>query len=215
MYAYLYIYESSVNLIWYLYLFWLNKLCLSLSLSQCWIIVNWTLGNTLQWNFNQNTQLFCLVGDELTLLYCVPEWPLFLMDHVCPGSWSHPERVNFPRAEYLAPAMSIGDWFFPAPQIVLPASLPHREGSGKTSHMVTSWKHFPHCCPFVKGIHRSPVDSLCKGQVTRNFNVFFGVNLNKLLHKQWSWRSCEPLHSCDVTMMTQTCSCRKPHEMRS
>ena len=27
-------------------------------LNQCWIIVNWTLGNKLQWNFNQNTKLF-------------------------------------------------------------------------------------------------------------------------------------------------------------
>ena len=33
-YGYLYIHESHVNLIWYLYLFLLNKLCLSLSLSQ-------------------------------------------------------------------------------------------------------------------------------------------------------------------------------------
>ena len=27
-------------------------------LNQCWIIVNWTLRNKLQWNFNQNTKLF-------------------------------------------------------------------------------------------------------------------------------------------------------------
>ena len=27
-------------------------------LNQCWDIVNWTLGNTIQWNFNQNTKLF-------------------------------------------------------------------------------------------------------------------------------------------------------------
>ena len=27
-------------------------------LNQCWVIVNWTLGNKLQWNFNQNAQLF-------------------------------------------------------------------------------------------------------------------------------------------------------------
>ena len=32
-YDYLYIHESYVNLVWYLYLFLLNKLCLSLSLS--------------------------------------------------------------------------------------------------------------------------------------------------------------------------------------
>ena len=27
-------------------------------LNQCWVIINWTLGNKLQWNFNQNTRLF-------------------------------------------------------------------------------------------------------------------------------------------------------------
>ena len=27
-------------------------------LNQCWVIVNWTLRNKLQWNFNQNTKLF-------------------------------------------------------------------------------------------------------------------------------------------------------------
>ena len=30
----------------------------SLYLNQCWVIVNWTLRNKFQWNFNQNTKLF-------------------------------------------------------------------------------------------------------------------------------------------------------------
>ena len=29
---------------------------------------------------------------------------------------------------------------------------------------VIKWKHFPHYCPFVRGIHRSPVNSQHKGQ---------------------------------------------------
>ena len=29
---------------------------------------------------------------------------------------------------------------------------------------VIKWKHFPRYCPFVRGIHRSPVNSLHKGQ---------------------------------------------------
>ena len=29
---------------------------------------------------------------------------------------------------------------------------------------VMKWKHFPHCWPFVRGIHRSPVNSPHKGQ---------------------------------------------------
>ena len=27
-------------------------------LNQCWVFVNWTLRNTLQWNFNQNIKIF-------------------------------------------------------------------------------------------------------------------------------------------------------------
>ena len=32
---------------------------------------------------------------------------------------------------------------------------------------VIKWKHFPRYCPFVRGIHRSPVNSLHKGQWRR------------------------------------------------
>ena len=55
-------------------------------------------------------------------------------------------------------------------------------------------KHFPRYWPFVRGIHRSPVNSPHKGQwrgerpVTRSFDVFFDLRLNKRLSKQsWGW----------------------------
>ena len=63
-------------------------------LNQCWVIVNWTLRNKVQINFNQNTKLsftkmhlkissvkwrpFCPGGDELTLgqeMICCPTAP--------------------------------------------------------------------------------------------------------------------------------------------
>ena len=47
---------------------------------------------------------------------------------------------------------------------------------------VIKWKHFPRYCPFVRGIHRSPVNSHHKGQVTRSFEVFFDLCLNKRLY---------------------------------
>ena len=92
---------------------------------------------------------------------------------------------------------------------------------------VIKWNHFPRYWPFVRGIHRSPVDSPHKGQwrgalmfslictrikcrvnnveagdmrrhhvhydvnvmstrpVTRRFDVFFDLCLNKRLSKQW------------------------------
>ena len=42
---------------------------------------------------------------------------------------------------------------------------------------VIKWKHFPRNWPFVRGIHRSR-------PVTRSFDVFFDLRLNKRLSKQ-------------------------------
>ena len=39
--------------------------------------------------------------------------------------------------------------------------------------MMTSWFHFPCYCPFVKGIHRSPMCSLHIGPVIPSFGVSF------------------------------------------
>ena len=63
---------------------------------------------------------------------------------------------------------------------------------------VIKWKHFPFYWPFVRGIHRSPVDSLTEAL---SFDVFFDLRLNERLNKQsrcqWSetpsrslWRHC-------------------------
>ena len=46
---------------------------------------------------------------------------------------------------------------------------------------VIKWKHFPCHWPFVRRIHRSPVNSPHKRQVTRSFDVFFHLRLNKRL----------------------------------
>ena len=49
------------------------------------------------------------------------------------------------------------------------------------------WKHFPRYWPFVRGIHRSPGTGEFPAQkpVTRSFDVFFNLRLNKWLSKQW------------------------------
>ena len=49
---------------------------------------------------------------------------------------------------------------------------------------VINWKHFPRYWPFVRGIHRSPVNSPEKGQWHRALMFFFYVRLNKWLSKQ-------------------------------
>ena len=75
----------------------------------------------------------------------------------------------------------------------------------KTEHDdVIKWKHFPSYWPFVRGIHRSPVDSHHKGHLMRSSNDFFGLRLNKRLRKRstrrWFespsrslWRHCHEM----------------------
>ena len=49
---------------------------------------------------------------------------------------------------------------------------------------IIKWKYFPRYWPFVRGIHRSPVKSSAQMPVTRSFDVFFDLRLNKWLSKQ-------------------------------
>ena len=50
---------------------------------------------------------------------------------------------------------------------------------------VIKWKHFPRYWSFVRGIHRSPVNSPHKGQWR---DAFFDLRPNKRLSKQsWGW----------------------------
>ena len=52
---------------------------------------------------------------------------------------------------------------------------------------VIRWKHFPRNWPFVCGIHR-PGEFPSQRPVTRSFDVFFDLRLNKRLNKQpWGW----------------------------
>ena len=54
---------------------------------------------------------------------------------------------------------------------------------------VIKWKHFPRYWPFVRRIHRSPVNSQQR-PATWSFDVFFDPRPNKWLNKQsWGWWS--------------------------
>ena len=53
---------------------------------------------------------------------------------------------------------------------------------------VTKWKHFPRHWPFVRGIHRSPVNSLYKGQ-WREALMLAGVWLGRLWITLVVWQS--------------------------
>ena len=72
---------------------------------------------------------------------------------------------------------------------------------------VIKWKHFPRYWPLVRRIHRSPVNSLHKGQ-WRGALVFSSIcALNKRLSKRWwgwwletpscpLWRHCNDINGC-------------------
>ena len=70
---------------------------------------------------------------------------------------------------------------------------------------VVKWKHFPRHWPFVRGIHRSPVNSPHKGLWRGALRVFY-LRLNKRLNKQWcGWwfetLSCPLWRHCNVWLM--------------
>ena len=50
---------------------------------------------------------------------------------------------------------------------------------------VIKWKPLPRYWPFVRGIHRSPVNSPHNCLWRGGFDVFFDLRLNKRLSKQW------------------------------
>ena len=54
---------------------------------------------------------------------------------------------------------------------------------------VIKWRHFPRYWPFVRGVHRSPVNfPHAQRPVTRSFDVFFDLRPNKRLSEQsWGW----------------------------
>ena len=66
--------------------------------------------------------------------------------------------------------------------------LPGADGENYVFHDdVIKWKHFLRNWPFVRGIHRSPMNSPHKGQ-WRGASMFFNLRLNKRLSKQsWGW----------------------------
>ena len=70
-------------------------------LNQCWLIVNWTLRNKLQWNLNQNTKLFiyenafenavCEMAAILSRGRWVKMYAWKSLTHLCPNDiiWRH------------------------------------------------------------------------------------------------------------------------------
>ena len=67
---------------------------------------------------------------------------------------------------------------------------------------VIKWKHFLHYWPFMRRIHRSPVDCLHKVSMMRSFDVSFDVSLRKQLKNHSTGRWIEMFGwSFDVAVM--------------
>ena len=67
---------------------------------------------------------------------------------------------------------------------------------------VIKWKHFSRCWPFCAGNSPVPGEFPAQRPVTRSFDVFFDLRLNKRLSKQsWGWwfetQSCPLLRHCN------------------
>ena len=60
---------------------------------------------------------------------------------------------------------------------------------------VIKWRHFPQYWPFARGIHRSPMNSLHKGQWHGALMFFFYLRLYiRLSEQSWDWWFETPLH---------------------
>ena len=78
-------------------------------------------------------------------------------------AWAHP-AITWTNAASLSVRSSLWQWF-------------HDD--------VIKWKHFLRYWPFVRGIHRSPVNSSHKDQSRGALMFYLFLRLNKRLSKQW------------------------------
>ena len=115
---------------------------LSHYLNQRGVIVNWTHRNKPRWNFNQTTKLF-LHENQSENIVC--EWRPF-----CSGG---DELIEEHHIDSLTPTKSLDVALYSS---IMKYVYPHDD--------VIKWKQKPRYWPFVRGIHRSPVNSPHKGQ---------------------------------------------------
>ena len=124
-------------------------------LNQCCLIVKWTLTNKFQWNFIK-TQKFSFV--KMHLKMSSAKWRPF-----CPGE-DDLGKVGYnsdSRRRKIAWGLAITASQFSS-QYTSASDSARLKGS--VHDVVIKWKHFPRYWPFVRGIHRPPVNSPHKGQ---------------------------------------------------
>ena len=113
-----------------------------------WFIVNWAFRNKLQWD----TEIF--IQETWLKISSAKCWP-FCSGPIC-------FKLNLqhwkPRITMMPISLSLA-------KVVITATSATSDNTGISTHDdVIKWKHFPCYWPFVRGIHRSPVNSPHKGQ---------------------------------------------------
>ena len=117
-------------------------------LNQWWLIINSSLRNKILWNTNRNVNIFiknafenvvCKMADILSRSQCFNPGIMYCVNILGRGGGS-------------VCIVSSAVWL----------TICHCQDIGHDD--VIKWKHFPRYWPFVRGIHRSPVNSPHKGQ---------------------------------------------------
>ena len=100
---------------------------------------------------------------------------------------SLPGTYTFPLDHLTSLGTVAGFWPLLIPENPAPTFAFGVVNQGQSQHHddVTKWKHFPRYWPFVRGIHRSPVNSPHKCQCRR---TLFDLGLNQQLSKEWRHR---------------------------
>ena len=139
-------------------------------LPQCWVIVNWTLRKKLQWDINQNTKLFIhkriieYIVCEIAAIFSRGRAVRLLL--CCYKMTKHNTTFHNLLKVTRQEKSNVASWTpWPAHDDVI------------------KWKHFPRYWPLPV-----PGEFHAKRPVTRSFDVFFDLRLNKRLSKQsWGW----------------------------
>ena len=135
----------------------LSYSALSHYLNRCWVIVNCTLWNKLQWNFNQDTKLFIYENASENIVCDVAAI-------LSRGGWVRRKFVEV-MALWISTPVRKTDWLFLLSHALTSIHLCLHD------HVI-KWKHFPRYWPFVWGIHRAPMNSASKG-MWRGALIFF------------------------------------------
>ena len=128
-------------------------------MDQGWFIANQTPQNKLQWNQNQNTNVFLRVNAFENVVW---KASATLFRPLCVNGIATPP----------SPYITVIIWIYSTYSLKRSPLATHKNNvwwnhSADILHNhdnVIKWKHFPRCWPYVRGIHRSPVNSPHKGQ---------------------------------------------------